>query len=298
MKIIPDTLQRFLFEHAPIRGELVHLDEAWQAMLDRHDYPPVLRDLLGELVAAAVLLAATLKLQGSLVLQIQGRGTLKLVVVECTGELQLRATAKWSGELGQGGLAELVGEGRCVITLDPRDGKQSYQGVVALEGDSVAEIIQNYMLRSEQLETRLWLASNGTCAAGMLLQKLPEQQQPRAQQEFDADAWPRATQLADTLQRNELLELPAQEVIHRLFHEEDLRLLDAQPVSFHCSCSRESVASMLKMLGRAEIDSILAEHGSIEIHCEFCNQRYEFDPIDAEMLFVEAIVLPGNEARH
>jgi molecular chaperone Hsp33 len=294
MNLIPDSLQRFLFEHAPVRGELVHLDDAWQAILERHDYPPVLRDLLGELAAAAVLLAATLKLQGSLVLQIQGTGTLKLVVVECTGEMQLRATAKWSGELGQGSLAELVGDGRCVITLDPRDGKQSYQGIVALEGESVAEILQNYMSRSEQLETRLWLAADSRGAAGMLLQKLPDQ----TEQAADADTWLRATLLADTLKRDELLGLSAQEVIHRLYHEDDLRLFDPQPVTFHCSCSRDNVVAMLKMLGRAEIDSILAERGSIEIHCEFCNQRYEFDPIDAQMLFVEAIVQPGSEARH
>ncbi len=292
MNIIPDTLQRFLFEHEPIRGELVHLDESWQSILDRHDYPPAICSLLGELAAAAVLLAATLKLQGALVLQIQGSGTLKLVVVECSGALQLRATAKWSGELGQGSLAELVGNGQFVITLDPKEDKQSYQGIVELEGGSVAEILQNYMRRSEQLDTRIWLAADGQCAAGMLLQKLPEQQ------ESDADAWQRATQLAGTLKREELLGLPAQEVIHRLYHEEDLRLFEAQPVTFHCNCSRESVASMLKMLGQDEVHSILAERDSIEVFCEFCNQRYEFDRIDAELLFVEAIVLPASEARH
>ncbi len=292
MKIIPDTLQRFLFEHEPIRGELVHLDDSWRSILDRHDYPPVIANLLGELAAAAVLLAATLKLQGALVLQIVGNGTIKLVVVECSGELQLRATAKWSGDLEQGSLAQLVGDGRFVITLDPKDGKQAYQGIVDLEGGSVAEILQNYMRRSEQLETRIWLAADDKCAAGMLLQKLPEQQ------EADADAWPRLTQLADTLKRDELLGLPAQEVVYRLYHEEDLRLFEAQPVTFHCNCSRTSVASMLKMLGQDEIHSILNERDDIEVFCEFCNQRYEFDRIDVELLFVEAAVLPASEARH
>jgi molecular chaperone Hsp33 len=292
MKIIPDSLQRFLFEHEPIRGELVHLDAAWQSVLDRHEYPPLIRDLLGELAAAAVLLAATLKLQGALVLQIQGSGPLKLVVVECSGTLQLRATAKWSGELGQGSLAELVGDGRFVITLDPRDGKQAYQGIVELEGDSVAQILQNYMIRSEQLDTRIWLAADGKCAAGMLLQKMPDRQ------DADADAWPRVTQLADTLKRDELLGLPAQEVVRRLYHEEDLRLFEAQPVTFHCNWSRTSVASMLQMLGQDEIRSILDERDNIEVFCEFCNQRFEFDRIDVELLFVEATVLPGSEARH
>jgi molecular chaperone Hsp33 len=293
MKNTADTLQRFLFEHAPIRGELVHLNVTWQTILERHDYPPVLRGLLGELAAAAVLLAATLKLQGALVLQIQGNGPLKLLVVECSGDLQVRATAKWTEELEQGDLTQLVGDdGRFVITLDPKDGKQGYQGIVPLEGGSVAEILQNYMTRSEQLETRLWLAADGQCAAGMLLQKLPEQAEP------DVDAWPRATQLADTLRREELLALPAEELIHRLYHEEDMRLFESQEVAFHCTCSRQSVGNMLKMLGSAEIDSILEEQGSIEIHCEFCNQLYEFDSIDAAQLFAETSPAAGSETRH
>lgn len=295
MENTPDTLQRFVFEHAPIRGELVHLDESWQAIQSRHDYPPVLRDLLGELAAAAVLLAATLKLDGALVLQIQGKGAVKLVVVECSGDLQIRATAKWEGELPPASLQQLVGEGRFVITLDPKEGK-SYQGIVALEGDSVAQMLQNYMTRSEQLDTRLWLAADGQGAAGMLLQVLPAQ--PEQEEHPDVDAWPRATQLADTLKPDELLGLPAREVLHRLYHEEDLRLFEAQQVEFHCTCSRENVGNMLKMVGRQEVDNILAEQGSIEIHCEFCNQRYEFDRVDVAQLFAEAPPVAGSETRH
>ncbi len=287
-----DFLQRFLFENAPIRGEIVRLESSWHTVMERHDYPPVLRDIMGELIAAAVLLAATLKLQGSLVLQIQGRGAVRLLVVECTGDLQLRATAKWTGELSHGTLPELVGEGRFVITLDPKDGQQAYQGIVALEGNSVAEILQNYMTRSEQLETRLWLAADGKRAAGMLLQKLP------GQPEHDADDWQRATHLGGTVRREELLGLSAQELIHRLFHEEDIRLFREQPVAFNCSCSRESVAQMLKMLGREEVESILAEHGTVEIHCEFCNHRYEFDSVDAAQLFTAAVPAAGSETRH
>lgn len=291
MERMNDTLRRFLFEHAPIRGELVHLDQSWHTVLEKHDYPPLLRDIMGELIAAAVLLAATLKLKGALVLQIQGKGPIKLLVVECSGDLQLRATAKWEGEL-QGTLRELVGDGRFVITLDPKDGAQAYQGIVALEGGSVAEILQNYMTRSEQLETRLWLAADAKQATGMLLQKLP------AQKEQDADAWSRVTQLADTMKREELLELPAQELLHRLYNEEDVRLFDAQPVAFNCSCSREKVSAMLKMLGRDEVESILSEQGRIEIHCEFCNHRYEFDPVDAAQLFSAGYVTAASDTRH
>ncbi|HUX91470.1 MAG TPA: Hsp33 family molecular chaperone HslO [Gallionellaceae bacterium] len=292
----PDSLQRFLFEQAPIRGELVHLDVAWRSVIERHDYPEVLRNIMGELAAAAVLLAATLKLQGSLVLQIMGKGAVRLLVVECSGDMKLRATAKWSGDLAQGSFAELIGDGQFVITLDPKDGGQPYQGIVALEGSSVAEVMQNYMTHSEQLETRLWLAADGQQAAGMLLQKMPDAENQAVP--VDQDAWPRAVILADTLKTEELLLLPAITLIQRLYHEEDIRLFDAQRVTFYCSCSRENVGRMLQMLGRDEVNSILAERENIEVHCEFCNQRYEFDKVDAEVIFVDAVVLPPSEARH
>lgn len=293
MKKPTDTLQRFLFENTPVRGELVRLESTWQGVLERHEYPDVLRDMMGELCAAAVLLAATLKLQGSLSLQVQGKGPIKLLVVECTGDLQLRATAKWSGEL-VGGMAEMVGEGLCVITLDPQDGGQLYQGVVELEGDSVAAILQNYMARSEQLETRLWLAADAGCAAGMLLQKLPGD----AAAEMDEDAWQRLTLLGDTLQPQELLQERAPTLLHRLYHAEDVRLFDAQSVTFHCVCTRDSVARMLKLLGHDEVRAILDERGDIEVFCEFCNQRYEFDAIDAELIFAEAVVTLASAVRH
>lgn len=293
---IPDTLQRFLFENAPVRGELVHLDAAWRSVVERHDYPEVLRNIMGELAAAAVLFAATLKLKGSLILQIIGRGPVKLLVVECNGDLQLRATAKWSGELTRLSFRELIGEGRFSITLDPKDGGQPYQGIVDIEGLSMAEVMQNYMSTSEQLETRLWLAADGEHAAGLMLQKLPDL--PRDDDNHDGDAWPRAVMLAETVTPEELLNLSAKTLIHRLYHEEDIRLFDAQPVVFHCSCSRENVASMLKMLGKEEVDSILAERGNIEVHCEFCNQRYLFDKVDAEVIFLESHVLSSSNARH
>jgi molecular chaperone Hsp33 len=293
MKTSSDSLRRFLFEHAPIRGEIVRLDEVWQSVIERHHYPAVLRDLMGELCAAAVLLAATLKLKGAMVLQIHGKGAVKLLVVECSGDLELRATAKWEGELTHGTLSDLVGEGRFVITLDPKDGKQAYQGVVPLEGDSIAETLQNYMTRSEQLETRLWLAADGSSAAGMLLQKLPERGESP-----DADAWDRATQLADTLKPEELLNLPAGELVHRLYHEEDIRLFDPQPVVFRCTCSRDNVTQMLRMIGRAEVDAIIAERGDVEVHCEFCNERYVFDRVDADAVFADIGAMTANKTLH
>ncbi len=286
-----DTLSRFLFENAPIRGEIVRLQATWHAVLDRHDYPPVLRRIMGELMAASALLTATLKLNGSMIMQIQGSGPVSLLVVECRGDMTLRATAKWEGELLQESLPQLVGDGRFVITLDPRDGKQTYQGIVPLEGENIAEILQNYMTRSEQLETRLWLTADDDIAAGMLLQKLPDQP------EQDQDAWNRACQLAATVKPAEL-KLDAETLLYRLFNEEEVRLFDPQSVSFHCGCSREGVTRVLRMLGKEEVQGILEERGNIEVHCEFCNQRYAFDAIDTEQVFATEITTPGSDTRH
>ncbi|MBU1426680.1 MAG: Hsp33 family molecular chaperone HslO [Gammaproteobacteria bacterium] len=293
MTTASDSLRRFLFEYAPIRGEIVHLEATWQAVIERHNYPPVLRDLMGELCAATVLLAATLKLQGSMVLQIHGKGAVKLLVVECSSDMELRATAKWDGDVSGGTLQELVGDGRFVITLDPRDGNQAYQGIVALEGGSIAEMLQNYMTRSEQLETRLWLAADGKHAAGMLLQKLPGQDEIQ-----DDDPWERAVMIGDTLKPEELLNVPPPELVHLLYHEEDIRLFEAQAVVFRCTCSRENVARMLHMIGREEVDSIIAERGDVEVHCEFCNQCYVFDRVDADAVFMDIMAVAANKTLH
>ena len=291
MKSQSDTLRRFLFEHTPIRGERVHLDASWCSVQEHHEYPPLLRQLMGELTAAAVLLAATLKLDGSLLLQIQGNAAIKLLVVECSGDLKLRATAKWEGLL-QGGFPELFGDGRFVITLIQKDGKPAYQGIVELEGDSIAAILQNYMSRSEQLETRLWLAVDEQSASGLLLQKLP------VEDERDADAWSRFCQLADTLHEDELMKLPVEALLYRLFHEEDMRLFDVQPVAFQCSCTRDNVAQMLRMFGVEEVEAIIAERQTIEVYCEFCNHRYEFDKVDAAQLFTATAQRLDSKTQH
>ncbi len=292
-----DTLQRFIFEHAPIRGELVQLAATWQAVTERHSYPAPLRKLLGELMAAGALLAATLKFEGTLILQLHGSGAVKLVVVECAAGHVMRATAKWDGELPdhpgmEGNLRMLLGSGRFVINLVPESGVQSYQGVVDLDADSVAAALEHYMAASEQIETRLWLACDDTHAAGLLIQKLPERESA------DTDAWPRAGQLAATVRAEELLTLPPQTLLRRLFHEEDLRVFEPRPVFFRCSCSRERVTGMLRMLGPAEVRSVIAERGEVEVHCEFCNRRYAFDAVDAEEIFASAIAAPADHTRH
>jgi molecular chaperone Hsp33 len=296
-----DQLHRFVFDHTPVRGNTVQLQHAFNSALQHQQYPVPLRKALGELMAASALLIATLKMQGALVLQIQGKGPVKLLVVECTitdnQSLQLRATAKWSGELPESDFVEMIGDGHFAITLDPKDGSQPYQGIVPLAGDSVSHILENYMQRSEQIETRIWLACDGQSAAGLLLQKLPESWvEKRGEQ--DEDAWDRTGMLADTVTADELLALPAEDLLHRLFHEEELRLFEGQGVAFNCSCSQRSVGNMLRMLGREEIDDIIAERGEVEVHCDFCNAAYRFDKVDISQLFTEEISAPGSPSHH
>lgn len=282
-----DILQRFLFENAGVRGEVVQLDATWQAVLERHDYPATVRDVLGECMAAAALLAATLKLKGSIILQVQGDGPISLLVVECTSARTLRGIAHWKGDVPADDLRARFGDGRLVITIDPGEGMERYQGIVPLEGASLADALDTYLARSEQLDTRLWLAADGSRAGGLLVQKLPADG-PQA----DADAWNRVTTLSATVTAAELLELAPRDVMHRLFHEEDVRVFEPEPVSFRCSCTRERVSVMLRQLGAEEIESILQEEGAITVNCDFCNQRYVFDAVDAAQIFLDT---PPNE---
>jgi len=287
-----DSLQRFLLESTPVRGEIVHLDATWRAVLERRRYPAPLQSLLGDMMAAAALLSAILKFEGSLIMQMQGNGPVQLLVVEATSEHTLRATAKWEGDLAQGNVTELLGAGRFVISIVPSSGKQTYQGIVAIEGETIARVLEHYMAKSEQLETRLWLASDSQQAAGMLLQKLP------AAPTQDTDAWNRATQLGETIRREELLSLPAREIIRRLYHEEDVRVFESRPVAFRCSCSRERVTSMLRMLGHDEVRSIIAERNSVEVDCEFCGRHYTFDAVDAEQVFAADVITRAQPTKH
>ncbi len=278
-----DTLQRFVFEHAPVRGEIVHLDATFRAVLERRSYPQPIRTILGEFMAAAALLAATLKFHGSLILQIQGDGPMTLLVVECTSDRTLRAIAHWQGALLSPLLEELVGSGRLVITVEPRTGAERYQGIVNLGGTSVAQAMENYYALSEQLETRVWLASDPQRAAGMLLQKLPGAS-------TDNDLWTRATELGKTVTPAELMELPVRDLLRRLYHEEDVRLFPPDPLSFRCSCSRERVEGVLLMLGRDDIHALLEERGKVDVDCEFCGKHYSLDAVDVEQVFIANLV--------
>lgn len=281
-----DALQRFVFERARVRGELVRLDRSWQEVLRRHAYPQVLQSALGELMAACALLSATLKFEGgALVLQIQGGGPVTLLVVECQSDFTMRAAATFEGSLEELGrepaLRALTAGGRCVLTIDPGPGKSAYQSVVPLEGLTIGAVLDRYMERSEQLETRFALAADGRRAAGLLLQKLPHKG-GHAGADQDPDLWNRSAHLLSTVTRDELLGLPGREILRRLFHEENLRVFESMPVRFGCRCSRARVGRVIRMIGADEAHAILAEQGEIAVTCEFCREHYVFAPEEAE----------------
>jgi molecular chaperone Hsp33 len=299
---VKDQLQKFMFEHAGVRGELVELPNTWQHILSHKNYPKPVQIILGELLAATALLSANLKFNGTMIMQIHGDGPVKLLVVECDADLRLRATAKLVDDAeipDQASLGELLnqhGNGRFVITLDPNDklpGQHPYQGIVPLDGDSVAVMIENYMMRSEQLDTKLWLAADEEIARGMLLQKLPKTGGSEAQVEDDIEAWNRAVILGSTLKQEELLSTDINTLITRLFWEETLRVFDPLHPQFHCACSREKVGNMLKLLGKEEIDNAIVELHKLDVNCDFCGKLYSFDEVDCAQLFVATTLAEG-----
>lgn len=300
-----DTLHRFLFEDTPVRGNLVNLHHSYtKALQHQQDMPKGLKLALGELMAASTLLAATLKMQGSMVMQIQSKGPLKILVVECTADFGLRATAKWEGDITDDQtLFDVIEQGQFVITIDPKDGKQqAYQGIVPLEGDSISAILESYMMRSEQIDTRIWLACDGTSVGGLLMQKLPNTTNQKTLTEAEVaeslETWARVGYLAETIKDEELLTLDAQVILTRLFNDEAVRLFEPNQTKFSCSCSRTRVGNMLRSLGADEINSMIAEQEVIVINCDFCNQRYTYDEVDAKQLISSEIDTENPDNLH
>lgn len=297
-----DQLKKYLFQDHSTRVQAVNLTQSWQTGLAHQSYPECVQRLLGELMSAAVLLAANIKFDGSLVLQLQGDGPVALIVVECGSDLSIRATAtlrEGHDIPADGTLQSLLnahGQGRFIVVLDPgKDAThlQPYQGIVPLEGDTVAQVLELYMRNSEQLETRLWLAATPQVSAGMLLQRLPGHGGTAGAEVADAETtWERASILADTIKQDELLTLDTDSLIHRLFWEEDLIAFEPQAIRWWCPCSRERVANMLRMLGRDEIESALSDRDHIDISCNFCGKPYQFDAVDCAGLFVENLKTP------
>ncbi|MEO7854725.1 MAG: Hsp33 family molecular chaperone HslO [Rubrivivax sp.] len=307
-----DELHRFVFEGLPVRGMLVRLDDSWREMIERRGespHPAPVRTLLGEMVAAGVLMQANIKFGGALILQMSGDGPVKLAVAEVQPDLRFRGTASVVGELGADAqlqdMLNLHGQGRCAITLDPQPrlpGQQPYQGLVPLHGDRreplqrLSQVLEHYMLQSEQLDTRLVLAADDRVAAGLLIQRLPVEGPSRMSGERNEDQiglnedFNRIAHLAATLSGEELRTLDVETVLHRLFHEERLTRFEPQHPRFVCSCTRERVRGMLLGLGQAEVDSIVAERGDVEVGCEFCGRMYRFDAVDVGEMFT-----PGRD---
>ncbi len=287
-----DKLQRFLFEDIDIRGEIVQLDNSWLDILSNHDYPSIIENYLGEMMAATVLLAATLKIDGSLSIQASGNGILNLLITECRNNLTIRAIAKYqqqqlterlSNNQETIDLKDLLGNGSLIITIEQKNG-QRYQGIVAIEGNSIATMLEKHLLQSEQLKTRIVLActpqqQGNPQTAGLLLQELPHQNEEHQQQ------WNEVSLLAETLTPDELLSQSSEKMIHLLFNEYDIRQFPAEEVSFECTCSQQKVSNMLLSLDYKEAQEIIHQSEFIEVACEFCHHLYRFDELDINKIF-------------
>ena len=287
-----DSLYRYLFDGVSVRGELVQLSETYQQIISSKEYPAPVQKLLGELLVATSLLTATLKFEGSITVQLQGDGPVKLAVINGDNDQKMRGVARWEGEVPEtDSIQDLVGKGHMVITIIPTKGER-YQGVVGLEGDSLAACLEGYFESSEQLKTRIWLRT-GTIdgqakAAGMLLQVLPDGQ--GGEEDFE-----HLEQLTNTVKNEELFTLSAQDVLYRLYHQETVQLFEPQPVIFQCGCSRERSASAICSIDRAEVDRIVAEEGKVSLHCDYCGTTYEFDNVDVAALFENAVKDSSNQ---
>jgi molecular chaperone Hsp33 len=284
-----DSILRFIFDATDIRGEWVQLDQSYRDALTHHHYPPAVRRLTGEFLAAVSLLGATLKFDGAIILQARSDGEIPLIMAEANSRQELRAIVHGAEQAVSEDFQGLLGAGTLSITIDPAGG-QRYQGIVPLDGDSLAACLESYFRQSEQLPTRIWLAADGNRAGGLFLQELPT----TGAVEERAAQWQHLNALAATVRSEELLELPGEVLLHRLFHQEQLRLLRSESVQFRCSCSRARTETMLISLGRDELEQILVESGEIAVNCEFCNQLYRFDPVQVAALFEPA----ASPSRH
>lgn len=280
-----NVLNRYLFEDLSVRGELVQLDKAYQQIITSKEYPAPIQTLLGELLVATTLLTATLKFEGSITMQLQGNGPVSLAVINGDNNQRIRGVARWEGDIADdAGLHELMGKGHLVITIEPKKGER-YQGVVGLEGDNIAQVIENYFLRSEQLKTRLWIRTGEhegkRHAAGMLLQVVPDGT-------GSPDDFEHLEQLTNTVKNEELFTLEANELLYRLYNQEQVKLFEPQDVEFLCGCSRDRSGAAIVTISRDEINDILAEEGSVSLHCDYCGTTYSFDSAQVAELYSQA----------
>ena len=284
-----DLVRRFVLERHPIRGHVARLSRAWLSLREHQDYPLVVQQLLGEAVSAVVLLAATLKFNGTLTLQLQGKGLVSLLVAQCTHDFKVRGMVRHEPIEGEPGFRALTGEGQVVVTVEATDRASSYQGVVPLAGDSLAESLEAYFYQSEQLPTRVALASSPGVVSGMLVQRIPVEGGKQAAVDPAAleAAWMKTDHAMVALAPGELLADDVEQRLVRMFGADEVRVFREHEVKFECRCSRERVANVLRSLGVEEVRSVLAEQGGVTVTCEFCQKPYKFDAIDAEQLFTD-----------
>ncbi|KTC92030.1 Hsp33 family molecular chaperone HslO [Legionella cincinnatiensis] len=275
-----DTLQRFIFEHANIRGEIVHIEDTYQTIMSQRNYPPMVKNLLGEALVSCLLLASSIKFQGSLNLQFQGDKRLPLLLVQCDHELNVRAFAQFIENLETKEYANAFLEGQMVLTINQNNQTNAYQSMVPIQSTSMSENLMNYFAQSEQVSTRVWLAVNESAAAGMLLQLMPGQDTQHREQ-----FWEYAVQLGQTVSEHELLTLDNEILLYRLYHETEIRIFERRETRFKCRCSLDKMKQVLTVLGEEDANELLKEQGEVAIRCDFCNQKYTFDPIDITMLF-------------
>lgn len=276
-----DDLQRFLFEHANIRGEIVHLNQTFETIIHQHPYPEPIKILLGEAILACILLTGSLKFEGDVSLQFQGDSRLSLLLVQCDHQLQVRALAQYQDDAVDVNYQDAFKEGKMVLNLTPFNQTQTYQSIVPIQSSSMAENLMYYFAQSEQLASHVTLAVEGNRAAGMLLQLMPGQDTSKREQ-----FWEYAVHLGQTITAKELLTLDNETILHRLYHETDIRLFESRPVRFQCRCNEDKMKQALTLLGEADVKALLDEHGGkVNVNCDFCNQHYAFDAIDVALLF-------------
>jgi molecular chaperone Hsp33 len=297
----PDRVRRFVLERHPIRGHAVRLARAWLDLGEHQDYPPAVQQLLGEAVGAVVLLAATLKFDGILTLQLQGKGLVSLLVAQCTSDFRVRGMARHDANLsadtgGEPGFRSLTGEGQIIVTVEAADRASSYQGVVPITGESLAESLEAYFRQSEQLPTRVLLASSPGAVAGMLVQRIPGEggKQEPVDEPALAMAWQKAEDAMSSLTRASLFEDDVEQRLVDMFGVDEVRVFSGHDVKFECRCSRERVANVLRSLGADEVRSVIAEQGACTVTCEFCQKPYRFDAIDVEQLFATSAASGSN----
>ncbi|MBS0893197.1 Hsp33 family molecular chaperone HslO [Tatumella sp. JGM130] len=270
---VKDQLHRYLFNNVAVRGELVNVSHTLKDIVKDHDYPQPVQELLAELLVATSLMTATLKFEGNITVQLQGDGPLSMAVINGNNHQQFRGVARTRGDIDAGStLKQMAGNGYLIITITPEKGER-YQGVVGLEGDTVAACLEDYFMRSEQLPTRMIIRQNPQGAGGILLQVLPAQ-------DTSTDDFEHLATLSDTIKAEELVSLPANDVLWRLYHQEDVTVFDPADIEFKCTCSHQRCGDVLKTVASEEIDQILAEDGKIDMHCDYCGAHYLYDAVD------------------